>query len=218
MLKNTSCCNVHKHWVLSCRIDHIVNSCLFQYRTAQKNNLLQRNRIARFAACPFSSRAIGTAVICTLIANFGGPFQAFRWPRFQVSKIQLCLFCLCLQSLIDNHHMLSSETQTHLDQLAEGHAKLLDAWQDKAELFTQCYDLQVREESAAIVRSLSKLLLEFYRFLWQIQPHCACTKHAQYRHSHMGCSFGLWLLCTEFLMYECPHWACFVHAQCGWTK
>ena len=50
-----------------------------------------------------------------------------------------------LQSLIDNHQLFSAETQSHLDQLAESHAKLLEAWQDKAELFTQCYDLQVSE-------------------------------------------------------------------------
>lgn len=57
---------------------------------------------------------------------------------------------------------------------------------------------------------------QIWMWFYFVQPHWACTKHAQCGHSYMRNSVHSSHKPKEHPMWECLYWACFVHAQCGW--
>ena len=62
-----------------------------------------------------------------------------------IDLLNICkfLFLSHFQSLIAQGHYASTEIQTRLVGLREEHARLHKVWQQRQDLFSQCYELQV---------------------------------------------------------------------------
>ena len=63
--------------------------------------------------------------------------------NLNINNIKTFSFGTFLQSLIAQGHYASSEIQTRLVGLREEHARLHKVWQQRQDLFSQCYELQV---------------------------------------------------------------------------